>query len=206
MPSSDGLRVAGVILAGGRAERMGGQDKGLLSLLGQPLVAHLIRVLRPQVPELIINANRNLEVYRAWSCPVISDDMGRYLGPLAGMLAAISNTEADYVLTVPCDSPLLPADYASRMMATLIAEEAELSVAHDGHRLQPVFALLHRDLGGSLRRYLESGERKIDRWFARHRMATADFSDCPAMFRNINTPEDLTLLEQEMSARSAPCL
>ena len=196
--------IAGVILAGGRAERMGGQDKGLLAVAGRPMVTYIIRALRPQVGELIINANRNLSAYQALAWRVISDEIGGFCGPLAGMLAALRATRAAYVLTVPCDSPLLPADYARRMVAALIQDKAELSVAHDGDRLQPVFALLSAALRDSLERYLESGERKIDRWFSRHRMAQADFSDCPAMFRNINTPEELAALEREIRAGAFP--
>ncbi len=196
------LAIVGVILAGGRAERMDGQDKGLLALAGLPMVAHVIRVLRPQIGELLINANRNLDTYRALDCRVVSDDVGQFFGPLAGMLAAMNATRAAYLLTAPCDSPLLPETYAHRMVAALVRDQAELCVAHDGHRLQPVFALLRTELRNSLKEYLESGERKIDRWFARHRMAKADFADYPAMFRNVNTPEELAVLEQEMNRRS----
>ena len=192
--------ITGVILAGGRAERMGGQDKGLLSLAGEPLAAYAIRALRPQVGELLINANRNLDAYRTLGCRVVSDDVGRFFGPLAGMLAAMDIATTPYVLSVPCDSPLLPDDYARRMYAALMrGGQAELSVAYDGERLQPVFALLGTELRDSLRAYLEAGERKIDRWFARYQMVRADFADYPLMFRNINTPEELAVLEEELT-------
>jgi molybdenum cofactor guanylyltransferase len=189
--------VTGVILAGGRGERMGGQDKGLLSLAGEPLVGHLVRILRPQVGALIINANRNLGAYRQFGCPVVSDETEDYCGPLAGMLAALDLIHSTCLLSVPCDSPLLPSNYARRMVTALLRARAELSVAHDGHRLQPVFTLLRVELRDSLRRYLESGERKIDRWFLHHRLVKTDFSDCTGMFHNINTPEDLMVLEKE---------
>ena len=190
--------ITGVILAGGRAQRMGGQDKGLLPLAGRPMVAHAAAALRSQVGALLINANRNVEDYQALGYPVVSDDVGRFFGPLAGMLAAMAVADGDYLLTAPCDSPLLAADYARRMYAALASERAELSVACSGDRLQPVFSLLRTELRDSLRGYLEAGERKIDRWFAAHRMAQADFSDRPDMFRNINTPEELAELEAEL--------
>lgn len=193
-------RIAGVILAGGRAQRMGGRDKGLLPLAGRPLAAYAVHSLRPQVGEIIINANRNIEDYQALGYRVVSDCIGEFCGPLAGMLSAMNGTDADYLLTAPCDSPLLPADYARRMFAALAREAAELSVAHDGERLQPVFALLSVRLLASLRDYLEKGERKIDRWFASHHMVLTDFSDNPRMFRNINTPEELAVLEREIMA------
>jgi len=198
MSDSPKAAMTAVILAGGRAERMGGQDKGLLPLAGRPMIDHVLRILRPQVGALLINANRSLDDYRALGYPVISDDLGLFFGPLAGMLAALNASHTPYLLTAPCDSPLLPNDYAQRMVAALTQEHAELSVAHHGQRLQPVFVLLRAELRDSLRDYLTAGERKIDRWFARHRMAVVDFSDQPAMFRNINTPEELTALEAEI--------
>jgi len=177
---------------------MGGQDKGLLLLAGQPMAAHVIRRLRPQVGELLINANRHASAYQRLGFPVVNDDNDHFLGPLAGMLAAIRAANNPYVLSVPCDSPLLPTDYAQRMHDALEREQADLCVAHDGQRLQPVFALLGKTLENNLSAYLEAGERKIDRWFARHRMATVDFSDRAEMFRNINTPEELASLETEL--------
>ncbi len=197
--------ITGVILAGGRARRMGGRDKGLLTLSGEPLARRAARLLAPQVGRLIINANRNRERYAELlagypDATVISDDLDGFLGPLAGMLAALEATRTDYVLTVPCDSPLLLDDYAARMHAALTADAA-LAVAHDGQRLQPVFALLHHSLASDLRAALEGGERKIDRWYATHRMAIADFSDAPELFRNVNTPEDLAELAAELVHR-----
>lgn len=193
------LSITGVILAGGRARRMGGQDKGLLALAGQPMMSYAIRRLKPQVGSLLINANRNLEAYQALGYPVVSDSIGQFFGPLAGMLAAMAVADTPYLLTLPCDCPLLIGDYARCMLAELMRHDADISVAHDGQRLQPVFALLRTDLQDSLKNYLESGQRKIDRWFARHRMIEVDFSDHQMMFRNINTPQDLAVLEAEIN-------
>lgn len=202
--SRDSNVITGVVLAGGRARRMGGQDKGLLTLAGQPLASHAVRRLSPQVSEVLISANRNLPAYEAFHCRVIRDRLGPYYGPLAGMLAAMNAVVTPLLLTVPCDSPWLPARYAQRMYAALLAHRAELSVAHDGQRLQPVFALLNTRLKASLQGYLEAGGRKIDRWYAAHTMALADFSDEPAMFRNINTPADLAAAADEIRAGPAP--
>lgn len=196
--------ISAVILAGGRAERMGGQDKGLLELAGQPLVAHLIRALRSQVGELLINANRNIAAYAAFAYPVVSDSVPGYCGPLAGMLAALDYTAHPYLLSVPCDSPLLPAYLAERLYTALHEAQADLSVAWDGGRLQPVFALLRCHLREDLRACLRAGERKIDRWFARHRWVRADFSDCPMLFRNLNTPAELAALATELTADAPP--
>ena len=194
-PRSD---LTGVVLAGGRATRMGGQDKGLLPLQGKPMVAHAVQRLTPQVDTLLINANRNIDQYQQYAAQVVRDDLEGFQGPLAGMLAAIAVARSDYILTVPCDSPLLAADYAARMLRELRQHKADICVASDGERLQPVFALIATALQNDLHAFLSAGERKIDRWFARHRMVQADFSDTPAMFRNINTPQELAALETEL--------
>lgn len=194
-PRSD---LTGVVLAGGRATRMGGQDKGLLPLQGKPMVAHAVQRLTPQVDTLLINANRNIDQYQQYAAQVVRDDLAGFQGPLAGMLAAIAVARSDYILTVPCDSPLLAADYAARMLRELRQHKVDICVASDGERLQPVFALIATALQNDLHAFLSAGERKIDRWFARHRMVQADFSDTPAMFRNINTPQELAALETEL--------
>ena len=196
--------ITGVILAGGRATRMGGRDKGLVTLANKPMVVHVICSLRPQVGELVINANRNIARYSALGCAVIEDEIGEFFGPLAGMLAAMKAATTPLVITAPCDSPLLPNRYVQRMLTALTGENAEISVAHDSKRLQPVFALLHTHLQGSLQSYLQAGERKIDRWFAQHAVAVVDFSDYPNMFRNINTPQELALMEAEIKAIGSP--
>lgn len=194
--------LAAVVLAGGRATRMGGRDKGLLPLAGRPLAAHLLERLRPQVGELLINANRHREDYLALGCPVVADSLAGFQGPLAGMLAALDSVRAGLLLTAPCDSPLLPPDYARRMYTTLQRSGAELAVARDAARAQPVFLLLRRELAGSLRAFLQAGERKIDRWFAGHHTVEVEFSDRAEMFRNVNTPAELAALEAELTGRS----
>lgn len=187
--------ITGVILAGGRARRMGSIDKGLLVLSGRPMVEHVLDSLRPQVGSVLINANRNLEHYATFGCKVIPDTTGGYLGPLAGMASAMQAVNNKYVLTVPCDSPFIANDLAERLYKALIAEGADISVAHDGQRVHPVFALLRRGLLPSLLAYLDTGERKIDGWFARHGLATAYFSDIPEAFLNVNRPEEHSALE-----------
>ena len=188
--------VTGVILAGGRAERMGGRDKGLLPLAGEPLIAHGVRRLRPQVAELLISANRNHDVYRTHGCRVIGDDPSlRFRGPLAGVLAALRVAETPYVLTAPCDSPWLPADYAQRMLAALEREQTTISVAYGEGCWQPVFALLPVTLRDDLAAWLAVGEGGVGRWLRQHRPARVEFADRPMLFRNVNTPEELAVLE-----------
>lgn len=197
-PSIPVKDISAVILAGGRARRMAGEDKGLIELKGKPLLDHIITALRPQVGEILVNANRNLERYRAFGYPVIEDIMGDFFGPLVGMATGMQATEKPYLLTVPCDSPLVPAQLAGSLYSALISENAELSVAHDGVRMQPVFALLDCRLLPDLLDYLNEGGRKIDTWYAQHRLALADFSAVPEMFLNLNTPKDKAVLERRL--------
>lgn len=174
---------------------MGGEDKGLLTLAGRPAVEYALERLRPQVDRLLINANRNLEAYRAYGYPVVTDREGDFPGPLGGMAAALDAARTDFILTVPCDTPWLPEDLAQRLITALRAESAELATVDNGQGMQPVFALLPRDLRASLAGFLAEDERKIDRWYSRHRVAVADFSDRTGAFTNINTPEERAVAE-----------
>ncbi len=189
--------ITGVVLAGGRARRMGGRDKGLVEIDGTPMVVFTVNALKAQTAAVIINANRNIDCYRALcDCRVVPDSVGDFAGPLAGMAAAMEAVNSSYILTAPCDSPLVARDLGQRLFEALKREDAELAVAHDGERMQPVFALVHTDLLESMLSYLRSGESKIDTWYAGHRTALADFSDETSMFLNVNTPEDRSELEE----------
>ncbi|MEA1049488.1 molybdenum cofactor guanylyltransferase MobA [Lamprobacter modestohalophilus] len=188
--------ITGVVLAGGKARRMGGEDKGLVELAGQPLVAWIIESLRPQVQDLMINANRSHERYASYGYQVIADAMADFQGPLAGVAAALAVVRTPWIITVPCDGPYLAPDLVQRLCAALVEQEAELAVASDGARLQPVYALIPQALAPSLEAFLASGERKVERWYAQHRTAIAAFADRPNCFANINSVEDLERLRQ----------
>ena len=191
--------ITGVILAGGEARRMGGGDKGLVELRGKPLVEHALAALSPQVNTVIINANRNRERYAAYGYPVVADSREGYQGPLAGMLSCLEAAQTDFMVSVPCDSPLLPDDLVARLFRQLSDEQADISVAHNGERMQPVFALMPANLAPSMREFLDGGGRKIDRWFEGHRLALTDFSDKPECFRNINNPAELAQMEAQLN-------
>ena len=182
--------ITAVILAGGQGRRMGGQDKGLIEINGKALVEFLINRLEQQVSSILINANRNRDRYQAFGYPVISDQLDDYQGPLAGFACAMNTVDTDFILTLPCDGPLLAADYVARFITSQERTGAAICVANDGERLQPVHALIKIDLLTSLNAFLDSGDRKIDRWYAMHDFVQTDFSDCADMFRNINTPSD----------------
>ena len=195
-------QVTGVILAGGKARRMGGVDKGLVSINERPMIAYVIDVLRPQVADVLINANRNHDKYREFERTVIADGDSEFRGPLAGIASGMQAARTPYVAFAPCDSPLLCGDLVQRLYSALSGTGSRIAVAHDGDRLQPVFALLDCDLLDDLTRYLDDGGRKIDRWYGMHGYATADFSDVTESFLNINEPADKRALEDKLAQRA----
>ena len=191
-------KVTGLVLAGGRARRMAGRDKGLIELAGRPMVHWVVQRLVPQTASVLISANRNVERYADLGFEVIRDADDGFLGPLAGISAGLTQAVTPWLVTVPCDSPLLVADLVVRLFAAVPGNSTSIAVAHDGNRLQPAFSLIHRDLAPDLVDFLHSGGRKIDLWLDRHVWARVDFSDRPDMFLNINTPEELADLEKRL--------
>lgn len=184
---------------------MGGRDKGLLELRGRPMVEHVMERLRPQVGGLIISANRNLDHYAAYGWPVIPDPGGDFAGPLAGIAALLARAETPLVLVVPCDGPGLPLDLAARLSHALEGggpERFAAATAHDGERPQPLFALLRRELAGSIEAFLARGERRLQSWLAEQAIAQADFSDCPQAFANVNSETERIILERGLRTAS----
>ena len=188
-------RVTGVVLAGGQGSRMGGVDKGLQEFRGKPMVAHAIERLAPQVDELLINANRNPEAYAQFGHRVIADEIEGFAGPLAGFERGLAHAAGDLVVTVPCDSPFLPADLVSRLRIALERDGADLAVAKTGEQAHPVFSLMKRGVHESLRQFLASGQRKIDRWYSALKVIEVPFDDEADAFLNINTRAELASLE-----------
>jgi molybdopterin-guanine dinucleotide biosynthesis protein A len=189
------MSITGVILAGGLARRMGGIDKGLIQFAGKPMVAHVVDRLRPQVDEILINANREIERYADFGYNVVSDEIEGFAGPLAGLHRGMCAASNPFVLTVPCDSPFLPNDLASRLMQELVQSNAELAVAKTGAQAHPVFCLCSKNLKAHLESYLQNGGRKIDTWYGTLKVVEVGFDDNPGAFSNINTIEELKSLE-----------
>jgi len=183
--------VTGVVLAGGQGRRMGGVDKGLVELDRAPMVAHVLARLAPQVGAVLINANQNLDRYRALGPPVVPDAVGGFAGPLAGLHAGLTRASGELVVTVPCDSPFLPLDLVARLRAALEREGAQLAVAKTFDQPHPVFALVRRDVLPNLAAFLAAGGRKIDAWYASLRVVEVAFDDEADAFRNINTADEL---------------
>jgi molybdopterin-guanine dinucleotide biosynthesis protein A len=181
--------VTGIVLAGGQGRRMGGVDKGLQLLHDKPMVAHVIGRLAPQVDEILINANQNLEAYGRFGYRVVPDAIGGFAGPLAGLHAGLGAAQHPFALTVPCDSPFLPADLFSRLKNEL--HENDLAVAKTGDQPHPVFSLVRVSVLEHLSRFLSAGGRKIDAWYSTLNIIEVPFDDEADAFRNINTREEL---------------
>ena len=194
----DRSQITGIVLAGGRARRLGGTDKGLIDCRGRPLVAYAVALLHAVAGSVVINANRNAERYATFGYPVIPDATDAFDGPLAGLLAGLAYARSGYVLTLPVDAPLMTEAVLRRLPDALAAQDADVCVPDDGVRLQPVFMLARRSLKSSLEAYLADGGRKVDAWLAGQRLAIADCSDVPAVFANVNAPEDLVRVERLM--------
>lgn len=188
-------QITGIVLAGGRGRRMGGEDKGLLPFHGRPLVSHALDALGKVAGSRLINANRNLEAYASLGFPIIQDANDRFDGPLAGLLSAMRAAATPYVLTVPCDTPRLTGILLQRLADRLPGSDAAIAVADDGERLHPVVMLAETRLAEDLQAYLDAGERKVEHWIRRHRWVSVDFSDAADALANINTPDDLAALE-----------
>lgn len=189
------MKLCGVVLAGGQGARLGGVDKGLTLLDGRPLVSWVAERLAPQVDELLIVANRNLDDYRALGHPVVPDLRAGFLGPLAGIETALSAARRSWILTCPVDAPLLPADYAERMVT--LAEGRPAVARLDGH-IQPVYALLPRQALPGLRAFLTAGGRKVSLWLESLGAAKIDFDDCHRAFADADTPEQLAALQSQV--------
>lgn len=197
MSKEEKTLVTGLVLAGGRAQRFGGMDKGLVAFRGRSMVAHVLERLRPQVDELLISANRNVALYAGLGPRVIEDERSDFPGPLAGILRGLEEASSPLLATAPCDAPLLPLGLVPRLFRAIEAAGADAAVAKVGGRRQPVFALYRRDVLSTLVEYLARDGRKVDGWHATLKVAEVGFDDEAGSFVNINTPEDLARAERE---------
>lgn len=195
-------RIGAVVLAGGLARRMGGQDKGLISLAGKPMFQYALATVSGMVDQCVVNANRNAEQYEVLALPfgasVIPDTLEGHLGPLAGLSAAIDSLDTDFIVMCPCDSPFLQAELISTLLQSCLHEDADIAVANDGERLQPVFCVVNRRIKSSLDAFLHSGQRKIDRWFDECKVVKVPAECYAESFRNINTEQERLVAELEL--------
>ncbi|MBK1691935.1 molybdenum cofactor guanylyltransferase MobA [Ectothiorhodospira mobilis] len=187
--------LTGILLAGGRGLRMDGRDKGLVSVAGRPMAAWALDRLTPQVDRVLISANRHGPAYAAFGHPVVGDAVTGHAGPLAGLSAALALADTPWVITCPCDCPRPPRDLVARLEAARRRTGAPAAVAHDGTRLQPLFALLASALHPDLQEHLHRGGRRAGEWLLAQGAVMADFSHHPRAFDNINTEADRRHLE-----------
>ena len=201
--------ITGLILAGGRSSRMNDgatgnpgdqpagkpRDKALLQFRGKRLIDHVYERLAPQVGGVMINANQNHEQYKSFGVRVVSDAIGDFAGPLAGLHAGLSASRRPYIITVPCDSPFFPDDLVLRMFEALESTSTQVAVATSGAQPHPVFTLARRSVLEHLSGFLKGGGRKIDAWYDTLSTVQVDFND-DALFGNINTPAELEAFEK----------
>lgn len=201
--------ITGLILAGGQGRRMGGVDKGLQRLDGEPLVYHALRRLAPQVGGVLISANRHLADYAALGVPVLPDTLPDFPGPLAGWLAGLERCPTPWLMTVPCDTPRFPLDGVARLAEAAWRSGSDVAWAATWEndeaggpprlRAQPVFCLLRRTLAPRLAAFVASGERRVGHWLAQQTGVRVAFEDAGA-FVNANTLDELAGLSASLSA------
>lgn len=192
--------ILGVLLAGGRSQRMGGVDKCLAPLAGRPLVAHAIDRLRPQVQAIILNANGEPDRFRQFGLTVVPDTVAGFAGPLAGMLAGMLWARSHMprirrIVTVATDTPFFPEDLVVRLSAAA-ADRYEVAVASCHGQDHPVFGLFSVALADELAAFLDtSANRAVKAWLDRQQFIRVDFTpaaeEVADPFFNINTPADL---------------
>jgi molybdopterin-guanine dinucleotide biosynthesis protein A len=199
-------KIAGVLLAGGLARRMGGGDKCLRPLAGKSILGHVLARARPQVGPLLLNVNGDAARFAEFALPMAADVVSGHAGPLAGILtgmewAAENAPECEWLASFATDAPFLPGDMVARLMAAVLAEGTEMARAASKGRAHPVFALWPVALAGALRQALVEEEiHKVDAWTARYKLATVDFSAAPHdPFFNANRPEDFAEAERMLS-------
>ena len=184
--------ITAVILAGGQASRMDGDDKGLILFRELPLIAHVVNITKPKVNQTLISANRNLEEYANFG-KVISDDLEGYQGPLAGISKALKVCSTPYLLVLPCDSPLIDVALIDSLIEKMEVTKADICVAHDGSIMHATFALMQTKLEKNLEEFLEEGGRKMALWYRQQNLERIDVSSHLEVLTNINRPEDFNL-------------
>jgi len=184
--------ITAVILAGGQASRMDGEDKGLIVFRELPLIAHVVNVVESKVSQILISANRNFDEYANFG-KVISDDLEGYQGPLAGISKALKVCSTPYLLVLPCDSPLIDEALIDSLIEKMEISKADICVAHDGSIMHATFALMQTKLEKSLEGFLEEGGRKMALWYRQHSLERIDVSSHLEVLTNINRPEDFNL-------------
>lgn len=190
MSTLEPKRITGLVLAGGRASRMGSVDKGLQPFRGYSLVTHVLARLVLQVGPVLINANRYADIYQAFGHRVVGDLIGGFPGPLAGLQAGLAACETEYLVAVPCDAPFMPLDLVMRFSEVIAARDADVVMAMTAVRVHPVFCMMKRSVAPSLTEFMKDGGRTVRAWVARMNGIPVSFGN-DDNFRNLNTLDEL---------------
>lgn len=183
--------ITAVVLAGGQATRLQGQDKGLVLFNNKPLISYVIDIIHQDVDSILVSANRNIGLYQEFG-EVVTDELINFQGPLSGISAALNKTKTPYLLIVPCDGPFINRVLIQRLIKGMNQTDVKLCVATDGVKMHPTFALIDVNLKDNLNEFLAQGDRKLGFWFKRNHALEVDFSDQKKLFINLNSPEDFT--------------
>ncbi|RCL21386.1 molybdenum cofactor guanylyltransferase MobA [Pseudomonas sp. AFG_SD02_1510_Pfu_092] len=183
LPASSAL-----ILAGGRGQRMGGRDKGLIDWQGEPLVAHVHRVLRPLTDDLVISCNRNQDAYRAYADQLVGDVEADFPGPLAGVIAGLKVARHDWLVVLACDAPLVERALIEDLLRLAAASDSAAMVRQGGY-WQPMFSVLPRRLLPVLEQAWAAGERSLQKALLREAVQALECAAGDRRLSNFNSPE-----------------
>ncbi|MBT3195487.1 MAG: molybdenum cofactor guanylyltransferase [Candidatus Ruthia sp.] len=181
--------VTAVILSGGRATRMGGQNKGLILFKDKPLISYVTNVVSENVNSILVSANKNLDLYQEFGT-VIADDLADFQGPLAGISKAMHFANTPYLLVLPCDGPFVSSLLLERLIQSMQQNEVDICVASNGDKIHPTYSLINITLKDNLDKFLQTGGRKFGLWLENNNALKVDFSDQPDIFINLNSPQD----------------
>ena len=189
------MDITAVILAGGKASRMEGLDKGLIKLANKPLIEYVINTIQQQVDQILISANRSIDQYHQFGFPVISDDKNEFNGPLSGICEALKRCNSKYLLVLPCDCPFIEADIIEKLYRSAEENNSDVVLIHDGQFLQPLFSLISKNSLASLEACIEAKNFKAKQWMTDQRHSIVE-DNRPNIFFNINNSSDLDSAEK----------
>jgi molybdopterin-guanine dinucleotide biosynthesis protein A len=183
-----------LLLAGGRGQRMGGLDKGLVQWRGKPLIAHLQELTRPLTDDLIISCNRNLDLYAPYADRLVSDGNADFCGPLAGIRAGLAVARHPWLLVLPCDAPLVDLPLLQAMQQ-LAAQQQKPLMLRRGAQWEPLFSLLPTSIAAGVEQAWQAGKRSPRQVFELHGAVYLDLAEDDPRLANLNTPELLLATE-----------
>ena len=189
-------QVTTLILAGGKSTRMDGQGKGILNVEGKYIINYIINIAEKYSKKIIVNVNRNFEKYEAMGLVICKDVLDDFQGPLAGIYSGLMMIDTEYMITLPCDGPFIRDIFFKKMISS--DNNADINVAHDGKRIQPVYCMIKKSVTNNLEGFLKTDQRKIDKWFENNITNLIDFSQYNEMFVNINDKNELEKYKKQI--------